>query len=175
MGGFGSGRFGRRSRRLRVEEVHEFAIGRLRKAGMFDDAERTSVASFSVGHEAVRVHFETTFQPLGGLRWWFLCPRCGNRRAKLYIRISAHFPIACRECHRLRYTSQCLSMPERWRHRANVYFRRAGCRTSDSFYYKPKWMRWRTFNELIDHAEEFENLCFGYGLWRYFGARTSLG
>lgn len=39
---------------------------------------------------------------LGGKRWWFFCPRCGLRRARLYLR-SRYF--ACRVCHQLTYQS----------------------------------------------------------------------
>jgi hypothetical protein len=164
MGGIWSGRYGRRSRRRRVEEMHELSVACLRPALMFPGNDTPTVATVWVGREDVRIRFESTPQHLGGVRWWLLCPRCGRRRAKLYSHPSTLAAYACRECHQLRYRSQCLSMPERWRHRANVYFRRAGCHTSDSFYHRPKWMRSTTFNELIDRAEAFENACFGYWL-----------
>ncbi len=31
------------------------------------------------------IQFETTPQPFGGRRWWFICPRTGRRAAKLYL------------------------------------------------------------------------------------------
>ena len=31
------------------------------------------------------VQLETTPQPFGGRRWWFVCPRTGRRAAKLYL------------------------------------------------------------------------------------------
>jgi len=31
------------------------------------------------------VELETTTQPVGGRRWWFVCPRTGARVAKLYL------------------------------------------------------------------------------------------
>jgi hypothetical protein len=31
------------------------------------------------------IQLETTPQPLGGRRWWFVCPRTGRRAAKLYL------------------------------------------------------------------------------------------
>jgi hypothetical protein len=165
MGGFGSGRFGRRSSRSRVQEVHEVAATRVHPERM-RSRDVTQVATVSLGNATAELRFVTTTQPFGGLRWWFLCPRCATRRAKLYVRLGGrHF--ACRECHRLRYTSQCLSMPERWRYRADVFLRRAGCHSSDSFYDKPKWMRWATFNEIIDRAEEFDAAHCGYGLRRF--------
>ena len=47
----------------------------------------------------------TTTPRFGGLRYWFLCPRCGRRAGKLY-----HVERwACRRCHNLAYQSQRLS------------------------------------------------------------------
>ena len=47
----------------------------------------------------------TTTPRFGGLRYWFLCPRCGRRVGKLY-----HLERwACRRCHDLAYPSQRLS------------------------------------------------------------------
>jgi len=48
--------------------------------------------------ESMPLHF-------GGLRWWFLCPRCSRRCAKLYL-LDGRF--ACRVCQGLAYTSQRL-------------------------------------------------------------------
>jgi hypothetical protein len=31
------------------------------------------------------IELETAPQPLGGRRWWFVCPRTGRRAAKLYL------------------------------------------------------------------------------------------
>ena len=31
------------------------------------------------------IPLETTPQPFGGRRWWFICPRTGRRAAKLYL------------------------------------------------------------------------------------------
>lgn len=42
-------------------------------------------------------------EPMPGVgRPWFECPACGRRSRHLYLRD----PIACRRCHRLRYSSQ---------------------------------------------------------------------
>jgi hypothetical protein len=167
MGGIGSGRFGRRSSRSRVEEVHEVAATRVHPERVRSRDSRR-VATVSLGNATAELRFETTVQPFGGVRWWFVCPRCVTRRAKLCVLLGGHH-FACRGCHRLRYTSQCLSMPERWRYRADVFLRRAGCRSSDIVYDKPKWMRWQTFKRMIDRAEEFEDAHCGYGLRRFLG------
>ena len=38
--------------------------------------------------------------PLGGLRWWWVCPDCGKRRKFLYV-VRPHLQASCRVCHRL--------------------------------------------------------------------------
>ena len=49
-----------------------------------------------------RVRLSTTRPHLGGLRWWFHCPRCQRRIGKLYKPPeSAEF--RCRQCHNLTY------------------------------------------------------------------------
>ena len=45
----------------------------------------------------------------GGLKYWFVCPKCGNRVGKLYIEQTA----ACRRCAAIKYTSsRYKGMPE---------------------------------------------------------------
>lgn len=41
--------------------------------------------------------------PFGGSRYWFLCPKCGQRQRKLYLKDQSFL---CRACHRLTYVSQ---------------------------------------------------------------------
>jgi hypothetical protein len=38
------------------------------------------------------IQLETTSQPFGGRRWWFICPRTGTRAAKLYLPNGAPSP-----------------------------------------------------------------------------------
>ena len=56
---------------------------------------RTETADLAVAPQACR---------FSGWRWWFFCPVCGKRRARLYIPRDALRP-ACRECHGLAYRS----------------------------------------------------------------------
>jgi hypothetical protein len=51
------------------------------------------------------IQLETTPQPFGGRRWWFICPRTGVRAAKLYLPNGA-FTFASRQTYRLVYHSQ---------------------------------------------------------------------
>jgi len=48
----------------------------------------------------------TTIPRFGGLRYWFLCPRCGRRAGKLYDVSGPSSGWGCRRCHRLTYQSQ---------------------------------------------------------------------
>lgn len=68
------------------------------------------------GHNGARsdcdyiVTLESTPQPYGGSRWWFLCPvskygqPCGRRAAKLYLPPGSRY-FGCRTCHQLTYRS----------------------------------------------------------------------
>jgi LSD1 subclass zinc finger protein len=56
-----------------------------------------------------RIDLTTTPLPWGGLKWWFLCPRCWSglgslRRRKLYLPPGATH-VGCRQCYDLTYES----------------------------------------------------------------------
>jgi hypothetical protein len=55
-----------------------------------------------------KIGLQTTVPHFGGIRWWFSCPICGRRAAKLYVPPGASI-FACRQCHRLTYDSCLLS------------------------------------------------------------------
>lgn len=76
---------------------------------------------------------------LGGRRSWFLCPRCGMRRAILYG-VASDGRFGCRACMRLGYSSETEDYIDRvgrkqWKQEAKLD---AGVR-------RPKWMRRRTY------------------------------
>ena len=50
-----------------------------------------------------RVSLTASPLPFGGFRWWFCCPICSSRVAKLYLPRAGYF--ACRRCHNLTYRS----------------------------------------------------------------------
>lgn len=200
MGGLGSGRFGRRSWRPRVEECYWIDAGALDRQGVLvagervsatlefaprrewprrwtaavhvapvDDALRVSLTYEARSHMLVDVLTATaTPQPFGGVRWWWSCPACGRRCAKLYRPLRGEAQrFRCRGCHRLTYTSQALAMPERWRWRAQALYARVGTHAHADFHYKPKRMRWTTFNRILDKAEEFDEAHVGWGLRQF--------
>jgi len=55
------------------------------------------------------VELVATLTPLGGIRWWWLCPGCGIRRKSLYCPMGMATRHYCRVCHDLQYYSsqQC--------------------------------------------------------------------
>jgi hypothetical protein len=50
----------------------------------------------------------------------------------------------------------------RWENRANRIGRRLGGEADDGNVYKPKWMRWATFNNMMDDVRDWNNAAFGY-------------
>jgi hypothetical protein len=52
-----------------------------------------------------RIELTTRAQPLGGRRWWFLCPRTGQLAERLHLPSGA-YTFACRKAYRLAYRSQ---------------------------------------------------------------------
>jgi hypothetical protein len=86
-----------------------------------------------------------TDQYLGGQRPWFSCCECGKRAAVLYIDGAR---IACRVCLDLIYRSQA----ERYWDRAERMAKRVLGKLIDGGdeVFKPKRMRWVTFDRLYD-------------------------
>lgn len=93
----------------------------------------------------------TTTQAGYGVRYWYLCPRCHQRCAKLYI---GRNDIACRKCWGIHYTSQ--SEDRLARMRRLIRSKRLAIWGWDApdlmnlakppfQFAKPKGMRWETF------------------------------
>jgi hypothetical protein len=103
------------------------------------------------------IQLETTLQPFGGRRWWFICPRTGRRAAKLHLPNGA-FTFASRQAYRLAYA--CQREPAHDRALRSAFKLRAklgGDGGIGDYIPKPKWMRWRTYDRAmarIDKAEE---------------------
>jgi hypothetical protein len=96
-------------------------------------------------------------QPFGGLRWWFICPRSGRRVAKLHMPLGA-YQFAARRAYRLPYNSQRGTAQDRLRSRAMKLRRRLGDVNGEAGddLYKPKWMRWRTFDRKAEQIFALE-------------------
>jgi hypothetical protein len=107
------------------------------------------------------ISLETTPQPFGGRRWWFVCPRTGRRAGKLYLPNGA-FIFAARQAqaraYRLADRSQREAPHDRALRRAFKLRGKLGADGGIGDYVpKPKWMRWRTYDRKLEEifaAEE---------------------
>jgi hypothetical protein len=103
------------------------------------------------------IELTTTPQPLGGRRWWLICPRTGRRAAKLYLPNGA-FNFASRQAYGLAYPCQREQPHDRALRRAfKLRGKLGGTGGIESYIPKPKWMRWSSYDRAmarIDRAEE---------------------
>lgn len=125
---------------------------------------------YGAGAEDVdeRVALLHTRPPYGGVRWWFGCPRCGRRSAKLYLpRGATRF--RCRRCYRLAYQCQRETQADRLLRRGRKLWRRIGADTGTAprMGQKPKWMRKRTYWRLREQANALDAVSFCLAIGRF--------
>ncbi len=179
MGGWGSGRPGRRDvieRRLRLD-VRVFrrngwlVAGRAGTLYWSGYGEQTASVRFTTHGDAVVLEYTTKDEngqavpvqidvPIrrlpcrfGGHRHYWKCPRCVRWCEVLAADLSCR-GWACRQCLRLRYACQGLAPAVRVQQRAHRMFERLG--GNADYVMKPRWMRWRTFNRLVAQAQDFD-------------------
>ena len=119
---------------------------------VYDDAiELDYVIGESDARQAVRIRIPLTSRPCryGGVRSYFLCPYC-DRTCEVVVMTTSGRSWGCRKCLRLRYR---LAPRHRIQRRAEALYDRAGTDNGDGFVVKHKWMRWRTFNRLVNRAD----------------------
>ena len=105
------------------------------------------------------VELETTPQPFGGRRWWFVCPKRGDLVAKLYLPPGA-LTFASRKAYRLGYRSQRQTPHDRAIGRVFKLRSRLGADGGVGDYVpKPKGMRWATFDREMMMVERAEAVC----------------
>ena len=107
--------------------------------------------------ELYRAQLVTTAQHLGGVRYWWLCPRCRRRVAHLY----GGPMFWCRHCHGLTYATvqERRDMIGTMDVRLLQLFRRLkGDGNFLTVPRKPAWMRWRTYYRLADEYNELLKL-----------------
>jgi hypothetical protein len=92
-------------------------------------------------------------QHFGGQRAWFACNGCGKRVAILYL---SGPRVGCRRCLDLIYASQA----ERYWERAERMTKRllAKLEEDENTIYKPKRMRWTTFEKLLARYDELQSV-----------------
>jgi hypothetical protein len=108
------------------------------------------------------IQLETTPQPFGGRRWWFICPHTGRRAAKLYLPNGA-FTFASRQACRLVYASQREQSHDRASRRAFKLRGKLGAEGGiGDFIPKPKWMRWPTYERKLEEVFAAEEVVDAY-------------
>ena len=108
----------------------------------------------------------------GGVRWWIRCCRCWRRVGSLYKPPGTHL-FRCRRCFRLSYASQN-ETPE-WRAyrravkcEARISKEAAKARVPADFWdayfppRRPKGMRWRRYETLVQQAEQHASTFRGH-------------
>ena len=177
MGGFGSGRQGRRRctddlRPLDVRKIHR--AGYLKPGTAFTwqwtcDDQVTGVISLRVQADRVALDYRSQnphhnggeWEPMryavaldwtpcgfGGSRVWWRCPAAGCGRRVAVLHGGRVF--ACRKCNRLAYRSQREADDDRATRRADKLRNRLGWEPGilNGNGWKPKGMPWRTFERL---------------------------
>jgi len=109
---------------------------------VFDRKDGGTSASYTVG-------LVTTQPNLGGERWWFTCPLCQRRCAKLHLS-GRHF--ACRCCAGLTYRSVRQTTRDRLIGQARKVESRLGPGLS-----RPPGMRKATYERLLQRARAYRN------------------
>src|SRR5258705_8687713 len=69
-------------------------------------------------HVEQEIHLARTFPNYGGVRWWFVCPKCSQRVALLHRPSYTHY-FFCRHCYDLTYSSVKFSHTRAYAHRKN--------------------------------------------------------
>jgi hypothetical protein len=98
----------------------------------------------------VGIEWDTT--GIGTMRPLWLCPRCGWRVERIHLWT---YSLGCRHCFRLCYQSQLYDKRGRAMARAHRLEARLEVDEQGNTV-KPKWMRWKTFNGLMDGIVEAE-------------------
>lgn len=182
MGGRGSGNRWRYGTRSTTDEYRRLDVRRWAREGMLRPGYRggwqwsrggESVASIQMRADTNRivltyrhrrgdgdwkdeeypVFLARTPCTYGGTRPWFICPArgCGRRVAILY----GGEIFACRHCHQLAYESTREDVSDRAARRADWIRARLKWEPGilNGSEGKPKWMRWKTFERLIDEHD----------------------
>jgi len=178
MGGYNSGRYAwcgvvEQRKRLDIRQCARRGWLRMGTSGSYQwtqDGEPCGSVSYTVGGgalelrytilsgenegEAVRITIPIRRVPCryGGERLYWACPNCYRRCEVVVMASHAHF-WGCRVCLHLRYSSQGLDSSQRLQRRADAIYARLGDSDDQGLVNKPKWMRWRTFHRLMDHAD----------------------
>ena len=99
-----------------------------------------------------QVTLTKTKPTFGGYRWWFLCPKTGYRTTTLFLPQGGWY-FWSRQAYGLGYASQRTGRIGRLQRRAAAVNRQLGGKGLadwDRPMAKPKWMRWRTYEQKFE-------------------------
>jgi hypothetical protein len=102
-------------------------------------------------------------RPFGGFQWYFLCPMTGDRASVLW-RPRGQNVFASQgywKGRRMAYRTQFLSPTDRAHRGIKLTESRLVYSEADNMHYKPKWMRWRTFEGLCERLDKYEEMLDG--------------
>ncbi|EHJ46933.1 hypothetical protein DFW101_0918 [Solidesulfovibrio carbinoliphilus subsp. oakridgensis] len=181
MGGFGSGRPGRRPiaehmLRLDVRQLHRkncLRPGLFLSWEWFWGDKPTGCISIATSKDSIRliytsgkgdnrkkmdyvVGLDRTSCHYGGTRIWFLCPRCGQRVAVLY----GGQRFLCRHCNDVAYSVENEDATSRLLRRSNKLREKIGVKagTATPILCKPKGMHQVTFDRIRLRITELESV-----------------
>jgi hypothetical protein len=123
------------------------------------------------GNVTYRVDLVTTRPYYGGRRWWFVCPRTGQRAAKLCLPNGGWY-FWSRRGYGLGYACQREARSDRLMRRARKLHRDLGgdgAAIGQMPPPKPKWMRYRTYERKVSAwraADERADAAWAAGAWR---------
>jgi len=111
-----------------------------------------------------RIELTTRPQPLGGLRWWFVCPLAGQLAERLHLPSGA-YTFACRKAYRLAYRSQRETPRDRALSRAFSLRHKLGDDGAiGDCIIKPKGMHRRTFERAMGRINRAEDIVDGHAV-----------
>jgi hypothetical protein len=145
MGGLGSG--------ASVGATTRVLEGTVPKMKVSDLKPEAGSQSFFIN--GVLVYLVWTDCNYGGQRPWFLCPCCHQRKGLLYF---VGTVVRCRDCFKLIHQTKRVSFATRAIWRSNTIRRRLGWEPAYKGQrgYKPKWMRWATYDRLVQKLSFYE-------------------
>lgn len=186
MGGTGSGNWTRLDTRTTLAEVHRLDVRWLKRQGYLQPGVIAPVTWQREGRESGSItllcdgtaltlryryrasegDWQDMTQPValdwtpcryGGMRPWFLCPRCSRRVAVLALYRTGFW---CRHCHRLPYASQHEALIDRLWSQIRKLGQSVGAKSDELpwTWRKPRGMHWDTFERRVEKARELEML-----------------
>ena len=109
-----------------------------------------------------QIHIKCTAPNFGGVRCWYQCPTCSKNKANLYFYRGLWM---CSKCTGLLYQSQSYDK------KSQAALQAQKLRDKLDSGYKPKSMRWRTYERICQDIEYYDNLFSMYateGLYKRF-------